>query len=103
MPHLYSSRTVVCNRGSLKVLVVSCFMFLVVSFVSAAEGLCFPTAGRTRLRGAHGIDECQLNERLGAMPAFFLIQTSACQRDEHGGDIIPLFSVWICLNSTGKS
>lgn len=83
-------------------LAVSCFLVLVVSFVSAAEGLCFPTAGRTRLRGAHEIDECQLYERLGAMPAFFLIQASACQRDKLGEDIIPLFSIWICLNSTKK-
>lgn len=104
MPPRHGSRTQECLKvGSLKAFAVSCVLFLVESFVSAAEGLCFLTAGRTRLRGAHEIDECQLNERLGAMLAFFLIQTSACQTDEHVRDIIPSYSVWICLNSTEKS
>lgn len=77
-----------------ELLAMSCFLFLVESFVSSGEGLCFPTAGRARLRGAHGMDECLLNERLAAKLAFFLLQTLACQNDEPRVDIIPLLSVW---------
>lgn len=77
---------------------VSCFPFLVGSFVLSGEGLCFPSASRTRLRGAHWMDDCLPNERLAYMSAYLLFQTLACQSDKPSRDITGCISA--CLTKS---
>lgn len=104
MPHPHSSRTQLCLKvGSVKAF--CCELCPVPGSI-----ICF-SCWRSLFsdRWQNQIKRCTRDRwmpaewKIGAMLAFFLIQTSACQIDGHGGDIIPLFSVWICLNSTEKS
>lgn len=83
-----------------ELLTVSCFPFLVGSFVLSGEGLCFPSASRTRLRGAHWMDDWLLNERLAYMSAYLLFQTLACQSNKTSRDITCLsFFLCFCISA----
>lgn len=84
----------------MELLSVSCLPFPVGSFVLSGEGLCFPSASSARLRGAHWMDDCLLNERLAYMSAYLLFQTLACQSNKPSRDITCLsFFICFCISA----